>query len=487
MGMWDAVRREQVLTAVQEYDALGQAAFLARHGFGPARAYQLIVNGRSYDSKAVLGAAYRIATGQRISPHDFNGGVGSNGAASVLRRLGFEVRKTQDTSIRRAPRVSPPATAIDLKPRNGQTAVTGADVVLIGCVKTKLPGAAPAREMYTSPLFRKRRTFAEASAKPWFILSAFHGLVRPDTVLEHYDMYLAGQPRAYRSEWGRRVVRDLENEIGPLSGLTIEIHAGSTYVEPLEPLLTAAGANVSVPLAGLSQGEHLAWYAAPPVGHPSGAEGPTQRSDSPEDGVESAINALIGTPAPAADFPWGRTDLARPGLYAWWVDRKGASSVQVSPTGDLTLLYTGQAGATAWPSGKRSGATLLSRIRGQHLGGVIYSSTLRRTFAALLLTELELRVTGPKTLDAASEARLTQWLRSHLWLTVWPCSNPDALRAVEHHVITKLDAPLNLMGAGNTPLRERLRSARGDLRLAASDRSDDPCRQRGDQAENGTE
>src|SRR4051812_48768416 len=157
MGMWDAVRREHVLEAIQEYDVLGQPAFLARHGFGAARAYQLIVAGRSYDSKAILGAAYRLATGQRISSHDFNGGVGSNGAATVLRRLGFEVKQTQSTALTRTnPRGGAPQ-------ENASHVATQSepDAVLVGCVKTKRTSAAPARDLYVSPLFAKRRAYAE--------------------------------------------------------------------------------------------------------------------------------------------------------------------------------------------------------------------------------------------------------------------------------------------------------------------------------------
>src|SRR4051812_48517425 len=112
VGMWDPVRPEHVLAAVQEYDVLGQAAFLHRHGFGVARAYQLIVDGRSYDSKALLGAAYRIATGRAITSSEFSGGVGFNSAASVLQRLGFEIRKTASTEVRSpSPRRMRPAPA----------------------------------------------------------------------------------------------------------------------------------------------------------------------------------------------------------------------------------------------------------------------------------------------------------------------------------------------------------------------------------------
>jgi hypothetical protein len=64
-------------------------SFLADHGFGRAKAYLLIHNGRSYDSKAILGLADEYATGRPLGPHDFNGGI--YGAAAVLRYLGFDV------------------------------------------------------------------------------------------------------------------------------------------------------------------------------------------------------------------------------------------------------------------------------------------------------------------------------------------------------------------------------------------------------------
>ena len=90
MAFWDVVAEHHVRQAVAEYDRLGQDEFLAHYGFGRATAYLLIVDGKAYDSKAILGVAYRLATGKPMGPHDFSGGV--HGAAGVLRRLGFEVR-----------------------------------------------------------------------------------------------------------------------------------------------------------------------------------------------------------------------------------------------------------------------------------------------------------------------------------------------------------------------------------------------------------
>jgi hypothetical protein len=90
---WSRVSRADVLRAIEEYDRLGQVQFLAEHGFGRATAYLLIHNGRSYDSKAILGVAYGFATGVPLASREFSGGV--HGAAGVLRKLGFEIRDTR--------------------------------------------------------------------------------------------------------------------------------------------------------------------------------------------------------------------------------------------------------------------------------------------------------------------------------------------------------------------------------------------------------
>ena len=91
---WDPVQPHHIRQAADEYDRLGQDEFLARHHFGPATAYLLILDDKRYDSKAILGVAYQYATGRPLGPHDFSGGV--HGAAGVLRSLGFEIVNIRD-------------------------------------------------------------------------------------------------------------------------------------------------------------------------------------------------------------------------------------------------------------------------------------------------------------------------------------------------------------------------------------------------------
>jgi hypothetical protein len=438
MGLRD-VTASSVLSAMSEFDRLGRDAFQQRYGFGPARSYLLVHEGRSYDSKAIVGAAHGFARPDLgpLTSADFSGGV--LGAAAVLRDLGFQVDGvTSRAPAQQAPRPSPSM----LPPPTGARS----DVVLVGCVKTKRSTRAPAQELYSSALFRKRRAYAEATGRPWFILSALHGLVDPEDVLDPYDMALAAQGAAYRSAWGKKVVAQLVSRV-PALGLVIEIHAGSAYVDAIESELTRLGAAVSVPLRGLNQGQHLAWYAAPAV---EGPPKPWPRFD-----VESLARQLSDAAAarPCGEFPWGRTDLQAPGLYSWWTDTAGAHELSAGLGQRVAagLLYAGQAGASSSVAGIERGSTLSSRIRGNHLNGSTSSSTWRRTLAAAL------------GLGLGDPQVLSDWMRQHLKLIAVPVEDRAGLAVVEQQVLERIDPPLNLMHTSPTPLRAALRSARTAL------------------------
>lgn len=83
--------RDAVLEAIQECDRLGRDAFLREYGFRREQGYALLHRGKSYDSKAIAGVAYGFQFPSRgaLRPAEFVGGV--QGAATVLRRLGFVV------------------------------------------------------------------------------------------------------------------------------------------------------------------------------------------------------------------------------------------------------------------------------------------------------------------------------------------------------------------------------------------------------------
>lgn len=88
MGLGD-IRYEHVIAATEEFRRLGREEFLRTYGFGRARSYQLVLDGRRYDSKAIAGVAHGYATGDFLSAADFSGGAAT--VARCLRELGFVV------------------------------------------------------------------------------------------------------------------------------------------------------------------------------------------------------------------------------------------------------------------------------------------------------------------------------------------------------------------------------------------------------------
>ena len=112
-------------------------------------------------------------------------------------------------------------------------------LIIVGCVATKRVGDQrwPAADLYTSPLFRYRRAYAEhviqqpdgPFLQKWFILSAKHGLVSPSTVIEPHDETLNRMAAAARRIWAEGVMSDLTQRLRP--GDEVLILAGQRYLK----------------------------------------------------------------------------------------------------------------------------------------------------------------------------------------------------------------------------------------------------------------
>ncbi|WP_062435108.1 AAA family ATPase [Herbidospora daliensis] len=89
MGPGDLTSAEAVLAAIAEYDRIGRDKFIKKHGFGRSRKFVVKHDGKEYDSKPLLAAAYgyqhpdREPLGNRFS--------GGQQTTAILRNLGFEI------------------------------------------------------------------------------------------------------------------------------------------------------------------------------------------------------------------------------------------------------------------------------------------------------------------------------------------------------------------------------------------------------------
>ena len=184
----------------------------------------------------------------------------------------------------------------------------------------------------------------------------------------------------------------------------------------------------------------------------SEAEAIVHRLTDPRNAVEPAL------------FPRDSDEVASAGMYAWWGDGHARDTLGEEIGAVLPpLLYVGQAGATKWPSGKRSSATLASRIGQQHVRGNARSSTFRLTVSALLLNRFGLVAVTRRRLDRPSNQRVSEWIAEHLQVAVAPFNDPDALAAVEAEVVGHLDPPLNLGHCLPSNARARLTELRRAL------------------------
>lgn len=130
-------------------------------------------------------------------------------------------------------------------------------IVLVSCVSKKLSRSAPAQDLYQTCWFKKARAFAEQNGDIWYILSAKHGLVDPNTVIPPYDATLPAGKSARRQDWAQQVIGSLQ-ALAP-APVHVIILAGMRYRDPLLSLLKDAGYHVDVPMMGLGIGQQLAW------------------------------------------------------------------------------------------------------------------------------------------------------------------------------------------------------------------------------------
>ena len=185
--------------------------------------------------------------------------------------------------------------------------------------------------------------------------------------------------------------------------------------------------------------------------------------------INEDLNDLLNPDAllPVKDVLADRTRIpAQAGVYGWWF-RDGPPMVPLEGTVEkdgYRLLYVGIAPRRPSRAGSTSNSTLRQRLAGNHLGGSLSSSTVRRTLAALLQDELGLQVgrraSGKLVMPKDNERKLTDWMADHAALSLMASSAPwqieDAL------LRSDLRLPLNLAGSSHA-FRPTLSSLRSKL------------------------
>jgi hypothetical protein len=135
-----------------------------------------------------------------------------------------------------------------------------------------------------------------------------------------------------------------------------------------------------------------------------------------------------------------------PGLYAIYGDDQAWVDLRLGTAAGDTALYVGKAEDS-----------LVKRDLRTHFGdGSTGSSTVRRSFAALLRESLSLagRPRNPAKpgyfsnygLSPEDDAKLTRWMRDRLELAIWASDAARPLSEIESDVLQRWNPPLNING-----------------------------------------
>jgi hypothetical protein len=89
MADLENIKREHVLKAIEEYDAVGADGFLETYGFDGTGRHVLVHGSRQYGTWPIVGVANRFVTGRALTSDELS--ADAEGAARILRGLGFEV------------------------------------------------------------------------------------------------------------------------------------------------------------------------------------------------------------------------------------------------------------------------------------------------------------------------------------------------------------------------------------------------------------
>lgn len=142
--------------------------------------------------------------------------------------------------------------------------IDGGVYALVQCGSSKKDGTHPARELYDSTYFEKKREFADELTDEWWILSAKYGVLDPDTVIEDYDTTV---DEVDTDTWLGQVEHRLTDRLQNRTDGTLWVLVGTDYLETtdsrgrnLRRYLTSFDLDVRYPFRQTNGiGEQQAW------------------------------------------------------------------------------------------------------------------------------------------------------------------------------------------------------------------------------------
>ncbi len=143
---------------------------------------------------------------------------------------------------------------------------------LVGCGKAKREGVHLARDLYIGSLFRNAFAISQTAHDETYILSARHGLLKPDDRVESYNYSILDLGLSKRHGWGRGVLFHLQTLFPRAMRLEFILLAGAGYVSPIVDGAERERLEAWTfddPMRGLGLFERMKWLAERSRGHVS--------------------------------------------------------------------------------------------------------------------------------------------------------------------------------------------------------------------------
>lgn len=121
-------------------------------------------------------------------------------------------------------------------------------MILISCVSSKKDRRTEAKNLYDSTYFSAMKRYAESTNEEYRIVSAKHGLLSPDEVIEPYDEYGLSEELA----------EEVASELDGMNVDSVRIVAGKKYTNVLTPELEIRGIDVLELCRGMGIGRTIA-------------------------------------------------------------------------------------------------------------------------------------------------------------------------------------------------------------------------------------
>jgi hypothetical protein len=126
-------------------------------------------------------------------------------------------------------------------------------LVLIGCAKIKADVPSPASDLYISPGFRTAWSWALNTGHPTAILSAKHGVLMPEEIVDPYDTYI----KEITPSELETLVAKVRNQLSQFPARDFIVLGGEDYVNLVRE--ACPDADIHDPLHRFKQGPRIPW------------------------------------------------------------------------------------------------------------------------------------------------------------------------------------------------------------------------------------